>query len=659
MVRILLTGGTGRLGIELLKLGADLIAPRRSELDITDASAVAKYVDRLSPDVIIHAAAVTDNRDIEADPSAALDVNIKGTVNLAQACLGSGARLVYISSDYVYKGDRGNYSESDEVLPSNLYAWTKLAGEAAVRAVANHLIIRTSFGASIFQYPAAFADKWSSKQYVDEVAPKILNAAVGSATGVLNIGGQRRTLYEYASERNPKVRKISRGEAPHDSTADSSLNLDRWADLDSRLDVVREVNACRICGSKDLLRYMDLGMMPLANSFADSADAARQMRRFPMQVQFCKDCSLSQLTVVIDPKKMFSNYAYRSSINKAYLKHCREMAKSVGELLRLGESDLVLDIAGNDGALLAEFKNELGVRVVNVDPARNLAEIAESHGVPTICEFWGPDIAAKVVEDHGRPRLITATNVFAHVDDMHVFVSAAQDCLHESGALMLEFPYCVDFIEQREFDTIYFEHLSYVLLEPLRRLVESLGMQIFDVQKQDIHGGTVRVFIARQGTHEVQSRVADLIAREKQDGYHDVSIYESWNRDTENLIGDLVRNLADLKKGGAKIAAFAASAKGNTLLNACRLDASTINYIVDDTPEKIGKFSPGNGIPIVDRDILASDAPDYLLILSWNFAREIIKVTADYGKRGGKYIIPIPSFRIIEAGDEANNGGVR
>ncbi len=231
-MQILLTGGTGLLGSELLKLGVDLIAPRRSELDITDAFAVAEYINKLLPDVIVHAAAVTNNRDIEADPSEALEVNVKGTANLAQACLESGARLVYISSDYVYKGDRGNYSESDEVLPSNLYAWTKLAGEAAVRAVANHLIIRTSFGASEFQYPAAFTDKWSSKQYVDEVAPKILQAAVGSVTGVLNIGGSRRTLYEYASERNPEVQKISRGEAPHDATADTSLNLDKWHALE-------------------------------------------------------------------------------------------------------------------------------------------------------------------------------------------------------------------------------------------------------------------------------------------------------------------------------------------------------------------------------------------------------------------------------------------
>ena len=658
-MQILLTGGTGLLGAEISKMGVDMIAPRREELNIADAAAVAKYVKKLSPDVIIHAAAVTNNRDIEADPSEALDVNIKGTVNLVQACLGSRTRLVFISSDYVYKGDRGDYRESDEVLPSNLYAWTKLAGEAAVRAVPNHLIIRTSFGASVFDYPAAFADKWSSKEYADVIAPKILRAAIGTSTGVLNIGGPRRTLYEYASERNPNVKKIKLGDSAHGSPADTSLNLDKWTEYLQGRAVVREVNACRICGSGDLIRYLDLGMMPLANNLAESASAARNMRRFPMQVQYCRDCSLSQLTVVIDPREMFSHYAYRSSINKAYLKHCREMAQSVNESLGLQQSDLVVDIAGNDGALLFEFKEALGVSVLNIDPAENLAQIAESRGIPTINKFWGADVAAQVVKDYGRPRLITATNVFAHVDDVHGFVSAAKSCLHKSGALLLEFPYGVDFIEQREFDTIYFEHVSYLLLEPLRRLVESVGMELFDVQKQEIHGGTVRVFIAGKGAHEVRPSVADFIAKESQQGYHDSDIYESWSREIDDLIDDLVAKLADLKTGGAKIAAFAASAKGNTLLNACRLDASTIDYIVDDTPEKIGRFSPGNGIPIVDRKVLASDAPDYLLILAWNFTKEIIENTADYSKLGGKYIVPVPSFRIVETIVGTNDGDAR
>ncbi len=230
-MQILLTGGSGLLGREIVKLNASVLAPSHGELDICDESVVAAYIADASPDIVLHAAAVTDNRDIEANPSEALEVNIKGTSNIVRACLGKKIRLVYLSTDYVYKGDRGNYAETDELLPSNLYAWTKLAGEAAVRAVPNHLIIRTSFGASRFDYPNAFADKWSSKDYVDLVAPKILRAATGSVTGVLNIGGPRRTMYDYAALRNPDVNPVKLSDSPLDSPTDTSLNLDKWKSL--------------------------------------------------------------------------------------------------------------------------------------------------------------------------------------------------------------------------------------------------------------------------------------------------------------------------------------------------------------------------------------------------------------------------------------------
>ncbi|MGB5511853.1 MAG: sugar nucleotide-binding protein [Woeseiaceae bacterium] len=231
-MQILLTGGSGLLGTEILKLGTKMLAPSRRELDIRDASAVAAYIADVVPGIILHAAAATNNRNIEADPTAALDVNINGTANIARACLGSKIRLVYVSTDYVYKGDRGNYAETDELLPSNIYAWTKLAGEAAVRAVPDHLIIRTSFGASRFDYPQAFTDKWSSKDYVDRIAPKILKATTGTVRGVLNIGGPRRTIYDYAVERNPDVSKATLSDASLDSPVDTSLNLDKWESLD-------------------------------------------------------------------------------------------------------------------------------------------------------------------------------------------------------------------------------------------------------------------------------------------------------------------------------------------------------------------------------------------------------------------------------------------
>lgn len=647
-MHILLTGGSGLLGTELRKLRPDLAAPSRETLDITDTDAVRDYVAQHRPGVIVHAAAVTNNHDIEADPSEAIAVNVGGTANLAAACIGTRTRLVYLSTDYVYPGDRGNYCESDELHPANIYAWTKLSGEAAVQAVPNHLIIRTSFGASKFDYPAAFIDKWSSKEYVDLIAPEILEAALGPLTGVVNIGGPRRTLWEYARLRNPDVGEIRIADSEHHTPVDTSLNIDKWIAYREGTGVVRAVKSCRVCGSDALEQYLDLGMMPLANNLAPSDIEAKQMQRFPMQVQVCTACWLSQLTAVVDPKVLFSHYAYRSSISRTYVDHCRSMAKSVGAELGLGKDDLVVDIAGNDGTLLAEFSDELGVAVLNVDPATNLTKISEERGVPAINDFWSADVARQVVEKYARPKLITATNVFAHVDDVRGFVAAAKDCLGDDGALMLEFPYGVDFIEHREFDTIYFEHLSYVLVEPVRQLAESLGMQVFDVQKQDIHGGTARVFIGAEGSHDVRSSVAEFIGREKQGGYHDIDIYRDWNGEIDGLIDSLSAEIRALKASGARLAAFAASAKGNTLLNACGLDADTIDYIVDDTPEKIGRFSPGTGIPIVSRDALAAEPPDYLVILAWNFARDIVAGTSDYAATGGKYIIPIPAFRVVD-----------
>jgi hypothetical protein len=544
----------------------------------------------------------------------------------------------------VYKGDRGNYSEDGELLPANLYAWSKLGGEAAVRAVPNHLIIRTSFGGDDFAYPAAFTDKMTSKDYVDRIAPQILEAALSPLTGVLNIGGPRRTLFDYAKERNPGISGIELGESAVFSPRDNSLDLSRWQQYQQGESVVRGVNSCRICGSDDLEKYLDLGMMPLANNLAPSAIDAKQMQRFPMQVQFCRECSLSQLTAVVDPREMFSHYTYRSSVSQGYVTHCRAMARSVGASLNLGSTDLVVDIAGNDGTLLLEFRDELGVNVLNVDPAENISAIAEDRGVPTINEFWSLDVAGSIAEIHGKPKLITATNVFAHVDDVREFVGAARECLSDSGALMLASPYGVDFIEHREFDTIYFEHLSYVLVRPIVRLARDIDMEVFDVQKQEIHGGTARVFLGKPGQHTVSQSVQEFLDREAACGFHEFERYAKWRNEIEGLIDQIKSELGALKSEGARIAAFAASAKGNTLLNSCGLNQNTIDYIVDDTPEKTGRFSPGNGIPVVGREVLLENPPDYLVILAWNFAQEIVDNTSEYD---GKYIIPIPKFRIV------------
>ena len=646
-VKLLLTGGSGVLGTELQKLAPDLIAPSQDDLDVTDLAAFKAFIDEVNPDVVIHAAAITNNREIEADPSLALEVNIKGTANVALACLGRKTRLVYLSTDYAYLGDRGGYTETDPIAPFNLYAWTKVAGEAAVRAVPNHLILRLSFGARTFVYPVAFTDKWSSKEYVDLLAPDILEAALSPLTGVLHLGGERRSLFELAKLRRPDVKPIARAEAPHDSPRDTSLDLERWNAYREGRSNVKAHRRCRVCGSAELATYLDLGMMPLANNLATSAILAQTMERFPLQVMFCKSCALSQLSVLVDPELLFAHYTYRSSVNKGYILHCRKMAQELKGRLGLGPDELVVDIAGNDGALLGEFKSELGVAVVNVDPAQNLGELATARGIPTISKFWSMQVAQELVERYGRPKLITATNVFAHVDDVRAFLRAVKHCLREDGVLMLEFPYLLEFIKEREFDTVYFEHLSFIACLPLLELMAKEGLQVFDVQPQAIHGGTIRVFIGNEGRQAPTAAVAALVQEEVEQGFDRFETYQDWAHEIDALVADLKAQVRTLKQSGARIAAFGASAKGNTLLNVCRFNTDSIEYIVDDTPEKLGKFSPGTGIPIVARSVLAASPPDYLVILAWNFAKEIIQSTLAYGDQGGRYIIPIPAFRIV------------
>jgi SAM-dependent methyltransferase len=285
---------------------------------------------------------------------------------------------------------------------------------------------------------------------------------------------------------------------------------------------------------------------------------------------------------------------------------------------------------------------------LNIDPATNLVSIAESQGIESIADFWGYALSNKVLQSHGRADLITATNVFAHVDNVKEFIQSAKLLLKEDGILVLEFPYLVDFIENYEFDTIYFEHLSYFSVLPLAKLCSIVGMKIVDIDKQDIHGGTIRVIISHEDSNiSVENSVFSFINKEVELGYDTLEKYSDWADSVNEIINNFSLQILELKKQGFKVAAFAASAKGNTLLNCSGMNTDIIKYIADETPEKIGKYSPGTGIPIVNKQQLIKDAPDYLVILSWNFADEIIeKLNKIYN---GKYIIPNEKTKNKEA----------
>lgn len=381
--------------------------------------------------------------------------------------------------------------------------------------------------------------------------------------------------------------------------------------------------------------------MPLSNNLAENKNHALTIDRLPLKVMWCQDCSLSQLSIVVDPSEMFKHYVYRSSINKGYVSHCREMARYLKKKYNLTQASSMIDIAGNDCALLKEFKEEIGLKVLNVDPAKNLWQICVDRSIPSLCEFWGYVAADKILDEEGPVDLITATNVFAHVDNVKEFIGSCKAILKPDGVLVLEFPYLIDFIENKEFDTVYFEHLSYFSISPLAMLCDLYDLQITHVTKIPIHGGSVRVEIRHGGKYASDETVGKCIEDEKKK-YSSIERYQKFSDDIKTSISSFRNGMSPL----TNVAGFAASAKGNTLLNSAGI-TKEIRYIVDETPEKMHKYSPGTGIRIVSMNWLKKYPPDYLVILSWNFADEIIDKCRKFGY-SGKFVIPIPSFKIID-----------
>src|SRR3989338_6027440 len=263
----------------------------------------------------------------------------------------------------------------------------------------------------------------------------------------------------------------------------------------------KKIKRCRVCGSKDLVKYLDLGKNPLANSVVNPKDMGKSEPKFLLGVLYCNNCSLSQLSVVVDPKILFSRYVYRSSISKTFQAHCAEMADNVISLLGSRKKELVVDIASNDGCLLEQFKKK-GFMVIGVEPAENIAKIANSKGIETLCKFWDDGAAKTILEKYGKAKVITATNVFAHVDDLNSFLRAVSILLDKNGLFIIEVPYLYDLLAKNEFDTIYHEHLSFFLVKPLGILLDRNKLRIFKVEKHSIHGGSLRILASKEGFRE-------------------------------------------------------------------------------------------------------------------------------------------------------------
>lgn len=392
---------------------------------------------------------------------------------------------------------------------------------------------------------------------------------------------------------------------------------------------------------------LDLGCVPLANSLLSAEDLQQPEERFPLELFFCEACTLVQIGEVVIPDRLFRHYLYASSFSETMLAHVRELVGRMATERELGPHSLVVEIASNDGYLLQYYKQR-GVPVLGIEPAENIARIAEAErGIPTLVEFFGRELGARLAGEGRHADIIHAHNVLAHVPDPSGFVAGLKHVLKPHGVVVVEAPYLGELIRNLEFDTIYHEHFSYFSLTAVHQLVQRLGMMIADVELVPIHGGSLRLFIMHREHATCSERVSAMLAEEERSGMAQLGYYAGFADRVWALKSELVGFLHEVKRGGARIAAYGASAKGSTLMNAFGIGADLIEFVVDRSTLKQGRFTPGNHLPILPPEALSERKPDYALLLTWNFAQEVLAQQRAFRDGGGRFILPLPTVKVV------------
>ncbi len=404
---------------------------------------------------------------------------------------------------------------------------------------------------------------------------------------------------------------------------------------------------CRFCNAALERTFVDLGRSPLANSLLSADDVERGETFYPLHVYVCDNCLLVQLQEFARAESIFTDYLYFSSYSELWLRHCRDYAEQMTKRYSLGERSLVVEIASNDGYLLQYFKQR-GIGVLGVEPAANVAKVAQDKGIDTDVAFFGRETARRLADAGKSADLMAANNVLAHVPDLHDFVAGFKVLLKPTGTATFEFPHLLNLIEEKQFDTIYHEHFSYLSFLVVDRIFAHHGLRIYDVERLPTHGGSLRIFVCHADASFARTgRIDEMISAEREAGLDRIETYDEFADTVIDIKCDLLGFLVEARRNGKSVVGYGAPAKGNTLLNYCGVGPELLSYTVDISPHKQGRYLPGVQIPIYAPERIFETRPDYVLILPWNIKEEIMGRMAAIRQWGGKFVIAIPALAIL------------
>lgn len=407
---------------------------------------------------------------------------------------------------------------------------------------------------------------------------------------------------------------------------------------------------CRFCNTQLSYTFTNLGETPLANSFLTLEMLNKKEINFPLKAMVCSKCFLVQVDEFEKPQNIFNDYAYFSSYSTSWLEHVKIFVENMIERFNLSINDQVIEIASNDGYLLKNFKNHQ-IPVLGIEPAANIAKIAENSGISTTVNFFGSNTAQKIVDSGVKAKFLIAFNVLPHVPDLNDFVLGMKKILDKDGIMVIQFSaYLLDMIKKCEFDMVYHEHFSYFSLFTLKKIFESYDLEIFDVKEIPVHGGSLRLFLKSRENKEIKidQNVEKQLKKEEDFGIQEISTYLEFQKKVEKSKKSICKFFIKAKEQKKKIVCYGAAAKGNTVLNFCGITKNEVDYAVDISPHKQGKFLPGTHIPIYAPEKIKNTKPDYIVILSWNLKDEIIEQINFVKEWGGKFVVLIPEVKILE-----------